>query len=212
MKKVLKKLAEVQSELKVGKNQRNKFGNYNYRSAEDILEALKPLSSKKKMSFHLTEELVVVGGSLAVESVATAFDIESGEEISSKASAIIDLQQKGMHKPQQTGSASSYAKKYALGNLLLIDDTKDADATNEHQGETEKPKEAPASKPTSTSKPNTTSKPSPKKKLNKAQTDNFLKGIKEGKFDLVEKHLKNYAVDVNSRKVTEALKEAKTGK
>lgn len=130
---LLEKLQKIQLELKVHKGQRNNFGNYNYRSAEDILEAIKPMQEKYKVVFQITERLREVGGVVFVESNAIIRDLEKVEdEIESFASAIIDFEAKGMQNPQRTGSASSYAKKYALGNLLLIDDTKDSDATNTH--------------------------------------------------------------------------------
>lgn len=230
MKEALKKLSEIQTELKVPKNQKNLFGKYNYRSAEDILEALKPVAAQKNVTIIVTEELRNIEGHIFVESTAALYDIDSGEVVEVKASAIVDLHAKGMHKPQQTGSASSYAKKYALGNLLLLDDTKDADsqepvkepvprkkppvtqkidpvAKNEPQsGAKKKPvsKTHPKPKPTPT-------KGARRKALSVTQRDNFLKGIEEGKFLLVEKHLKNYAVDAKSKAVTTALNKAKKG-
>jgi len=129
---IYQKLQKIQNELKVNKGQRNNFGNYNYRSAEDILEAIKPLQEKYKVMFRITEELVEIGSNTAINSSAIAFDYEDGGQVISNATAIIDFTSKGMQMPQRTGSASSYAKKYALGNLLLIDDTKDSDALNNH--------------------------------------------------------------------------------
>lgn len=126
------KVASIQIDLKVHKGQKNNFGNYNYRSAEDILEALKPIQGKYRVFFQITEELIEIGGYLAIKSQAIINDLDSDDVNFSEAFAIIDFDAKGMQNPQRTGSASSYAKKYALGNLLLIDDTKDADATNEH--------------------------------------------------------------------------------
>jgi len=133
---ILEKLQLIQTTLHVHKGQRNSFGNYNYRSAEDILEAIKPISKETKTMFKITEELVERGGYLAIKSTATIYDLEEQElsSISSDAYAILDFDAKGMQNPQRTGSSSSYAKKYALGNLLLIDDTKDSDATNNHKG------------------------------------------------------------------------------
>ena len=132
---ILEKLAEIQVELKVTKNQTNAFGKYKYRSAEDILEALKPFETKYKVVFKITDTLEEVAGHVYVNSEAKVIDIESTDRessISSSAQAIIDFTAKGMQMPQRTGAASSYAKKYALGNLLLIDDNKDSDATNTH--------------------------------------------------------------------------------
>jgi hypothetical protein len=129
---LLEKLQKIQLELKVHKGQKNKFGNYNYRSAEDILEAIKPIQDKYKVVFTITEHLIEVAGLPCIESIASCKDLESEESCGSYATALIDLDAKGMQMPQRTGSASSYAKKYALGNLLLIDDTKDSDALNNH--------------------------------------------------------------------------------
>lgn len=130
---VLQKLQLIQLELKAPKKQRNKFGNYNYRSAEDILEAVKPYAKKYGILFKITEELVSLNDSLVtVVSTAKCLDVETMESIESVGTAIIEFETKGMQMPQRTGSASSYAKKYALGNLLLLDDTKDSDATNTH--------------------------------------------------------------------------------
>jgi hypothetical protein len=132
---ILEKLQRIQLELKAPKNQRNNFGKYNYRSAEDILEAIKPYEEKYKVVFKINDKLVQLGDHVCVDSEAKIIDIESIDRessVSSTAQAIIDFQSKGMQMPQRTGAASSYAKKYALGNLLLLDDTKDSDATNNH--------------------------------------------------------------------------------
>ena len=139
---ILQKLQIIQNELKVNKGQRNNFGKYNYRSAEDILEAIKPIADKYKVMFKITEELKALEGFLFVESVAQIFDLEVDnkvEKIESVGTAVLDFDAKGMQNPQRTGAASSYAKKYALGNLLLIDDTKDSDATNNHSKPSGKP-------------------------------------------------------------------------
>ena len=136
---ILEKLQRIQLELKAPKNQRNNFGKYNYRSAEDILEAIKPYEEKYKVVFKINDKLVQLGDHVCVDSEAKIIDIESIDRessVSSTAQAIIDFQAKGMQMPQKTGSASSYAKKYALGNLLLLDDTKDSDATNNHSKNT----------------------------------------------------------------------------
>ena len=132
---ILEKLQKIQVELKVTKNQTNAFGKYKYRSAEDILEAVKPFEDKYKVVFKITDELKELAGHVYVDSEAKVIDTESTDRessISSTAQAIIDFSAKGMQNPQKTGSASSYAKKYALGNLLLIDDNKDSDAINTH--------------------------------------------------------------------------------
>ena len=125
------KLSKIQSEFKATKSKLNKFGNYNYRSAEDVLEALKPFNVKYNVYFTINERLINANPPI-LESVATIWDF-GGMSIDCTSVVGIDLEQKGMAMPQKFGSASSYAKKYALGNLLLIDDTKDDDATNTHK-------------------------------------------------------------------------------
>jgi hypothetical protein len=127
------KLSRIQIEFKANKSRFNSFGKYNFRSAEDILEGLKPFNEKYGVSFTITERLLNVGSDLPImESTATVYDNNGINELSAIAIVGVDLNQKGMQVPQQFGSASSYAKKYALGNLLLIDDTQDADAANKH--------------------------------------------------------------------------------
>lgn len=128
------KLSKIQIEFKANKSRFNSFGKYNFRSAEDILEGLKPFNEKYGVSFTITERLINVGSDLPImESTATVYDNNGINELSAIAIVGVDLNQKGMQVPQQFGSASSYAKKYALGNLLLIDDTQDADAVNKHE-------------------------------------------------------------------------------
>ena len=133
------KLSLIQKEFKANKSKFNSFGKYNFRSAEDILEALKPFNEKYEVSFIITEELVTndfVANTIPMMlSTATILDNNGVNEIFATALVGIDLEQKGMQMPQKFGSASSYGKKYALGNLLLIDDTQDADATNKHDKE-----------------------------------------------------------------------------
>lgn len=128
------KLSRIQIEFKANKSRFNSFGKYNFRSAEDILEGLKPFNEKYGVSFTITERLVSWATDHApiIESVATIYDNNGVNEMCCSAIVGVDLNQKGMQVPQQFGSASSYAKKYALGNLLLIDDTQDADAANKH--------------------------------------------------------------------------------
>jgi hypothetical protein len=123
-------LLAVQAELKAPKNQRNKFGNYNYRSAEDILEAVKPLLTKNKLSMHITDEIMEVGGITFVNSTVVLSDGEDSTYASAQAG--IDVNRKGMDIAQSFGSSSSYARKYAMNGMFLIDDTKDSDATNTH--------------------------------------------------------------------------------
>jgi hypothetical protein len=126
----MKELQQIQSELKAPKNQRNNFGKYNYRSCEDILEAVKPLLAKYKCTLTLSDEIRELGGLIFVES--TAF-IQCNENFyEARAQAGIDPNRKGMDIAQSFGSSSSYSRKYALNGLFLIDDTKDADSTNTH--------------------------------------------------------------------------------
>lgn len=131
---ISEKLSKIQIEFKAEKSKFNKFGNYKFRSAEDILEALKPFNQKYNVYFTINETLINANPPI-MASVATIFDCDSLTSIDCQAVVGIDLEQKGMAMPQRYGSASSYAKKYALGNLLLIDDTADADATNNHSNE-----------------------------------------------------------------------------
>jgi hypothetical protein len=128
------KLSRIQIEFKANKSRFNSFGKYNFRSAEDILEGLKPFNEKYGVSFTITERLIELSGNTIpmIESTATIIDNNGINELEATAIVGVDLNQKGMQVPQQFGSASSYAKKYALGNLLLIDDTQDADAVNKH--------------------------------------------------------------------------------
>lgn len=133
---VYKKLIEVQKELKAPKNQRNTFGNYNYRSCEDILEALKPVLSEHGATVFISDKPVVKENLFSyIEATATFVDTESGDSVSVTAYAREAETKKGMDPSQITGSASSYARKYALNGLFLIDDTKDAD-TDEQQKQT----------------------------------------------------------------------------
>lgn len=125
-------LIKIQAELKAPKGQFNAFGKYNYRNCEDILEALKPLLFKHNCTLTITDEIKYVPQTMYVEAKATIVN-SSGEVISVTAQAGIDLFRKGMDVAQSFGSSSSYARKYALNGLFLIDDTKDADATNNHK-------------------------------------------------------------------------------
>ena len=130
---VYKKLFEVQQELKAPKNQRNTFGNYNYRSAEDILEALKPVLKNHNATVFLSDKIVVKENLWPyAEATATFVDIETGEFVSSNGYAREAETKKGMDPSQITGSASSYARKYALNGLFLIDDSVDPDSDS-HQ-------------------------------------------------------------------------------
>ena len=124
----MKELIAIQSELKAPKGQRNNFGNYNYRSCEDILEALKPLLNKHNCVLTLSDEMIEVGGRVYVKaSVKLKSCGEISDNVVVTAFAREPDMKKGMDSSQITGAASSYARKYALNGLFCIDDTKDAD-------------------------------------------------------------------------------------
>lgn len=126
---IYEKLLNIQNELKAPKNQFNKFGNYKYRNAEDILEAVKPICLKYKALLRLFDRIVQVGDRYYVEAVALITDIEKPTEfIENCSSAREEENKKGMDSSQITGATSSYARKYALNGLLCIDDTKDTDS------------------------------------------------------------------------------------
>ena len=135
------KLLEIKTTLVVPKTRYNKFGNYYYRSLEDILEALKPFEKKYKVIVQTKTKTIIQEGIPFVEASALISDVEDlkAKSIESEDSALIDLQAKGQQMPQRSGSASSYAKKYALGNLFGIDDIKDSDSTNTDTKEDSKP-------------------------------------------------------------------------
>jgi len=124
------KLATIQTKFKSKKSRFNSFGKYNFRSAEDILEATKPFLLELGVTVTINEQIISVDPIPMMQSTASVSDGDNA--IHATAIVGVDLNQKGMNVPQQFGSASSYAKKYALGNLFLIDDTADSDATNDH--------------------------------------------------------------------------------
>ena len=127
------RLVNVQSRLKANKSQYNSFGKYSYRSQEDILESVKPLLAENSLIMTISDEIIgdgFEGNMLIVKSTVTVSDGEKSIQVS--ACAGIDPNRKGMDIAQSFGSSSSYARKYALGGMFLIDDTKDADATNSH--------------------------------------------------------------------------------
>ena len=126
--KLNEKLATIQTKFKSKKSRFNSFGKYYYRSAEDILEAIKPFLLEHGITVTINEELI--NDNFVIKTTATISD--GLEAINATAIVGVDAEQKGMQMPQRFGSASSYGKKYALGNLFLIDDTQDSDATNDH--------------------------------------------------------------------------------
>ena len=130
--KLNEKLATIQTKFKSKKSRYNSFGKYNFRSAEDILEATKPYLLELGISVTISERLIVESSQDFPILECTALISDGVDAIHSHAIVGVDLAQKGMQMPQKFGSASSYGKKYALGNLFLIDDTADSDATNSH--------------------------------------------------------------------------------
>lgn len=137
----MESLKKIQAELKAPKNQFNKFGNYAYRSAEDILEAVKPLLAKYNSMLTISDEIVEAGGRIYVKAQCTFMD-DKGSSIITAAYAREPESKKGMDESQITGAASSYARKYALNGMFLIDDTKDAD-TNAYQSVNNPPPKQP---------------------------------------------------------------------
>lgn len=125
---VYAKLLEIQQALKAPKGQRNDFGKYNYRSCEDIVEAVKPLLGEQKAVLTISDEIKMIGERYYIFAIAAIVDVETGERVEVTAQAREADSKKGMDPSQVTGATSSYARKYALNGLLAIDDTKDADA------------------------------------------------------------------------------------
>lgn len=138
------KLAAIQNKLKAPKGRYNDFGKYKYRSAEDIYEAVKPCLAEYGCILTLSDEVKLIGSRYYIVATATLVEVDSGEKISVSAMAREEETKKGMDGSQITGTASSYARKYALGGLFLLDDTKDAD-TNEYHVQTT-PEDRPAQK------------------------------------------------------------------
>lgn len=135
MSAILEKLNLIQSKLKAPKGQFNKFGNYQYRSCEDILEALKPLLAETKTVLIIKDDVEFIGDRFYIRAICTLYDAENGEKVENAAFAREPESKKGMDSAQITGSVSSYARKYALNGLFAIDDTKDSDS-NENQRQT----------------------------------------------------------------------------
>ena len=148
---ITEKLMNIQVELKAPKNLYNSFGKYKYRNAEGIQESVKPLLEKYKVSLTLTDEVICVADRVYVKAIATLLDTESEEHISATAYAREASDKKGMDDAQVTGATSSYARKYALNGLFLLDDTKDVDS-EEYQAQKNKAPETPKSTPKAQSK------------------------------------------------------------
>lgn len=128
-------LMAVQAELKAPKNQHNSFGKYDYRSAEDIIEAVKPLLKENGLFLNMSDDIVLIGDRYYVKATVKVVDVVTGESVQTSALAREAAQKKGMDESQVTGTASSYARKYALNGLFAIDDNRDAD-TNEYAAQT----------------------------------------------------------------------------
>lgn len=128
-------LMAVQAELKAPKNQHNSFGKYDYRSAEDIIEAVKPLLKDNGLFLNMSDDIVLIGDRYYVKATVKVVDVVTGESVQTSALAREAAQKKGMDESQVTGTASSYARKYALNGLFAIDDNRDAD-TNEYARQT----------------------------------------------------------------------------
>lgn len=143
MTKIHEKLAAIQADLKAPKDNYNQFGKYNYRKAEDILEAVKPLLKAQGCDLTCSDELLLIGDRYYIRATATLTCIEDGSAISTSAFAREEEEKKGMDGSQVTGASSSYARKYALNGLFCIDDTADSDTTNQGEG-------TPAKKPAAT--------------------------------------------------------------
>ena len=139
---IYEKLEIIQTKLKAPKNQKNDFGDYNYRSCEDILEALKPLLKETKTTLIMSDEIILIGNRYYVKATASLFDAENeNQKIWNSAYARECENKKKMDESQITGACSSYARKYALNGLFAIDDTKDADTMNNNE-DTKMKKEA----------------------------------------------------------------------
>lgn len=146
----MEKLIKIQSELKAPKSNYNGFGKFRYRSCEDILEAVKPLLAREKCMLTMTDEVVAITDKVYIKATATIIDLDNKVHCSTSAYARESENKKGMDESQMTGTASSYARKYALNGLFLIDDTKDVD-TNEFQ-QTKQKAEQKSKKKTETGK------------------------------------------------------------
>ncbi|WP_142974179.1 ERF family protein [Enterococcus casseliflavus] len=181
----LERVSLLITELKAPKSQRNNFGKYNYRSAEDILEAVKPLANNYGLVPKLSDEPVMIGDWHYIKATASIKDVKTGEEEIATAYAREPLAKKGMDESQITGTASSYARKYAMNGLYQIDDTKDAD-TDEY---TEQVKQA-TPKPITKSQQEALQKRSDEiAKMAKLESKNFFDQITEKKI--------GYSVDIS---------------
>lgn len=181
----LERVSLLITELKAPKSQRNNFGKYNYRSAEDILEAVKPLAYKYELVAKLSDEPVMIGDWHYIKATASIKDVKTGEEEVATAYAREPLAKKGMDESQITGTASSYARKYAMNGLYQIDDTKDAD-TDEY---TEQVKQATPKPITKTQQQALQKRSDEIAELAKLESKNFFDQITEKKI--------GYSVDIS---------------
>lgn len=181
----LERVSLLITELKAPKSQRNNFGKYNYRSAEDILEAVKPLAYKNGLVAKLSDEPVMIGDWHYIKATASIKDVKTGEEEVATAYAREPLAKKGMDESQITGTASSYARKYAMNGLYQIDDTKDAD-TDEY---TEQVKQATPKPITKTQQQALQKRSDEIAELAKLESKNFFDQITEKKI--------GYSVDIS---------------
>lgn len=182
---IKEKLSAIQAELKAPKGQYNKFGKYRYRSAEDIVEAVKPICHKYKTTLVLNDVLVNIGERYYINATAKLLDNESEYSLTANGFAREEENKKGMDGSQITGASSSYSRKYALNGLFCIDDTKDSDATNTHGQD------------------KTVSKPSvaPKKKTDGKIATKDIEALKKALKSTKDKALKQLS---NSRTLTKA--------
>jgi len=192
MKELNQKLAVIQTKLKAKKSSYNKFGKFYFRKAEDILEAIKPFLIEQGVTVTINEEMISTDPVPTMQSTATISDGENA--IHATALVGVDLNQKGMQTAQQFGAASTYGKKYALGNLLLIDDTEDADSGAKPSGAIDKIKQA--AKPTITAD-------QMKKALEFVSAGGSIEAIKS-KYKLTEKQEKQLHGNFKTANITEA--------
>ena len=166
---------KIQTTLKAPKDKWNDYGKYNYRNAEGILEAVKPLLAENKLSMYITDDVQAVGERVYVKATVKVLDTETGESVETTALAREALNKKGMDDSQITGTASSYARKYALNGIFLLDDTKDADTD-----ENKKEREARAEKQADDKKTNDVKN----MKISKIKQDSLLALCDEKAFDI----------------------------
>ena len=182
-KNIYQKLQAIQTELKAPKDLYNSFGNYHYRNAESICEALKPLEEKYSVATIISDSIQLVGERFYVTSTVTLYDADSGETLSVSASARESIAKKGMDDAQITGATSSYARKYALNGMFLLDDTKDVDS-EEYQAQEKAPKKTAPAKKTE-QKPTPAPAPAPAPKTEQFPNRNkFLKICQKNGFDV----------------------------